>query len=191
MTWHNRGELCNCQRKRPKETALCSAGEVWTRVLRHQCTFDDRMASDILHSVRVDVAAYSRAGRSPTHLAAVVACVRSWRSVAEIQSLHLTIHTNDAPVVNALLEPYELTKKLPPNWRLSVAPWTKRAKKPYMLAHAHLREWARIVADELSPGTAFIQYACSRTLDFYPMRLSLSHSSCPTRQPGGRRLPKR
>ena len=115
----------------------------------------------ILQSVSVDVAAYSRAGRSPMHLAAVVACVHSWRSVAEIRSLFLTIHTNDAPVVNALLEPYELTKRLPPNWQLRVAPWngSKRAKKPYMLAHAHLREWSSIVADDSSPTTAFIQCA--------------------------------
>ena len=81
-----------------------------------------------------------------------------------IRSLTLTVHTNNAATVNALLarHGYRLNGV---GWSVRVRPWsatqhtTKGGKaKPnnFMLAHAHLDSWTTIVADPTSNATSFI-----------------------------------
>ena len=113
----------------------------------------------LLRHLRVTVATHVRpaaAGAHATtsaHLPGVLSCVRSWASLKVIESAALTVYTNDLNAVQPLLHSID--------W--SAAPsWTARATKPNLhghpfdLVHAHLHEWAAIVAEPTSAATAFV-----------------------------------
>lgn len=82
-----------------------------------------RARSDaLLADVVVSIAAYVPKPyvEAPPHLAAVLGCIASWRALAAIRTLSLTIHTNNDAVIAQLLarRPGFST---PPNWKVRIA----------------------------------------------------------------------
>ena len=112
-------------------------------------------ATDVIAHLVVAVAAHVRGDGAPPHLQAVLACIRSWHALDAVQSLQLSIHTNNGAAIAALLARRGTSERLPAGLRMRVISWT--GNKAFMLAHAHLHEWAAIVAaEQRSLVTAFI-----------------------------------
>ena len=113
------------------------------------------LSSPLRYTV-VDVAAHAPApGVAPRHLASVLRCIRSWRALTAIDSLRLTVHTNDVGAIASVLSALPAA---PRGWSERVASWSKRSKREgsFILAHAHLHSWAAIVANQTSLATAFV-----------------------------------
>ena len=105
---------------------------------------------DILRHVVVSVAAYAESGHEPRHLESTLECVSSWLGIAAIETVELTVYTNNeaaiAPIVGRL-------KASPPRWNVVTS--LRAHRRSYMLTHAHLADWAAIAA-RLSRASAFI-----------------------------------
>lgn len=99
-----------------------------------------------LASVRVDVAAFARHGQPPHHLHATLSCIKSWRAITELTTLDLVVHSNDEFAIRRALDQTGVVQShLPRAWSVRVASWD-RNQRGFMLAHAHLSEWAALVS---------------------------------------------
>ena len=133
-------------------------------------------AASVLAHLHVDVAAFVRKDRPPAHLAAVLACVASYRALRKrgfVRTIELAVHTNDPTAVRALVNQHAATLQQPVTsdepgaawWTLHVVPWdAKRAAHDagarannFLLAHAHLHRWLALVQPEArANATAFV-----------------------------------
>lgn len=109
----------------------------------------------------------ARRGVPGRNLAAVLACIRSWANLTAVERADLVVHTNDVgalePLVRSSGWPALRDGSAPPGLTARLAPWSSRAgdvqggkRNPFELPHAHLHDWAAIVADRASGATAFI-----------------------------------
>ena len=130
-------------------------------------------AASILAHLHVDIAAFVTPGwwpdirhTAPPHLGTVLACVASYRvlrSAGLVRSMSLAIHTNNEEAIAPLaarLRAHGFGGD--PKWVARVQPWDAKLAAAggrannFMLAHAHLHRWSRLVADANSNATAFV-----------------------------------